>query len=159
MSTADRDVTEHRITVMLISVVVVFLVCQLPQAVQKLYTVYLVSAHGQLTTGRSLRLAIGANFCNLLVIVNSAVNFILYSALSAKFRHTFRQTFCCSRQWRCRGSASVIGTMAVPLSNTLMMDGDHPGRRHRPRVGSTDSTDKHVTCGRSQTLLDGDVDS
>jgi len=152
----DRDVSEQRITVMLISVVVVFLVCQLPQAIQKLYTVYLVSTPGALTTARLLELAIGGNFCNLLVIVNSAVNFVLYSALSAKFRQTFKLTFCCCRgagQSR-RGSsaAGVTYTEAVPLNNALMTvddDGDERRHRRRPRTVPTDLSDKLVTVETS----------
>jgi len=135
ISSSDREVTEHRITVMLISVVVVFLVCQLPQAIQKLYTVYLVSTPCALTTDRRLRLAIGANFCNLLVIVNSAINFVLYSALSAKFRQTFRRTFC-----RCRVVAPSRRRgpddceTAVPLATTV--DDARRTRLPRPTVSA-----------------------
>jgi len=150
---SDRDVTEQRITVMLIGVVVVFLVCQLPQAIQKLYTVYLVSTtpDGRLTAARRLQLAIGGNFCNLLVIVNSASNFVLYSALSAKFRDTFRRTFC-----RCRQSLyhdPVTSTSAVPLSKTMVTANSDPP----PQTAS--SHDEHVVTAETsdQTLLDGAV--
>lgn len=56
-----------------------------------------------LTSGRSgvrnmaaqrIRVIIGGNFCNLLVMINSSCNFILYSAFSAKFRATFKTMFC-----------------------------------------------------------------
>ena len=162
---SDRETTEQRITVMLISVVVVFLVCQLPQAILKLYTVYLVSTPGALTTAHRLRLQIGGNLCNLLVIVNSAVNFVLYSALSAKFRRTFERTFCC-----CRDAAgqsrrpSETGVTAVPLTTTLMSDDDRDlHSRRRPRIVLTDFGDEHVTAaetsGHSRTLLDGVINS
>lgn len=149
---ADREVTEQRITLMLIIVVVVFLVCQLPQAIQKLYTVYLISTPGALTTSRRLELTIGANICNLLVIINSAINFVLYSAFSAKFRQTFQRTFCC-----CRRSASV--DTAVPLTTKLLTVNNDP--RHR-QTATTGFGDQHLavrTSGHSRTLLDGAVNS
>jgi len=169
MRSADREANEQRITVMLISVVVVFLVCQLPQAILKLYSVYVMSTPGERTSARRLELAIGGNFCNLLVIINSAVNFVLYSALSAKFRQTFRRTFCScclggGEQVRRRSSASVTGLTSVPLTNTSMIDAgaDDPQRRRRPRNLSTDAGHDDVTpqnSGRSPALLDGAVNS
>ena len=158
---ADREASEQRITIMLISVVVVFLVCQLPQAILKLYTVYVVSTPGALTAARRLELAIGGNFCNLLVIINSAVNFVLYSALSAKFRQTFERTFCSccvggAEQVRRRSSASVTGITSVPLTNASMMDAaDDPQRRRRPPTLSTDigHDDVTATSGHGPALL------
>jgi len=164
---SDRDVTEQRITVMLISVVVVFLVCQLPQAIQKLYTVYLVSTPGAMTTARQLQLAIGGNFCNLLVIVNSAVNFVLYSALSAKFRQTFLLTFCpCYvRQARRSSATNLTGlgaTAAVPLqadtATTAVGEPKRQHRRGRPHTALTDFNHELVNAD-GQSLLDGAVNS
>jgi len=165
MRSADREVSEQRITVMLISVVVVFLVCQLPQAILKLYTVYVMSTPGALTSARRLELAIGGNFCNLLVIINSAVNFVLYSALSAKFRQTFERTFCrcCvggDERVRRRSSASVTGPTFVPLTKISMIDAaaDDAQRRRRPRNVSTDTGHDDVTAedtGLNPALLDG----
>ena len=167
---ADREVTEQRITVMLISVVVVFLVCQLPQAIQKLYTVYVASTPGAFTAERRLRLAIGGNVCNLLVIVNSAVNFVLYSALSVKFRQTFRRTFC---RWcragaggggggtaRRRSSASVVGatqTAAVPLTTAVDDETRPPLPATNRRLRRTASTDDQLVTAdtSSHTVLDG----
>ena len=156
----DRDATEQRITVMLISVVVVFLVCQLPQALTKLYSVYFVSTPGAMTRAHLLRLRIAGNVCNLLVMLNAAVNFVLYSALSAKFRQTFRRTFC-----RCsglrgggvarsrRGSASVLG---VPLTTTALDDAETTrSPRRPPRTGSTNVDDVTAAETSGQILFDG----
>jgi len=155
---ADRESTEQHITVMLISVVVVFLVCQLPQAILKLYSVYVVSTPGALTQARRLELAIGGNFCNLLVMVNSAVNFVLYSALSAKFRQTFDRTFC-----RCR-RAGGAGGLPLQTAGSRLVTVDYDGlrSRHRPHTDSTRLADDElvtpetagITCGHSQSLLD-----
>lgn len=81
---------EQAISVMLISVVVVFLLCQLPQSIQKLYAIYLES-YGLMTEEKVIRLMIQGNYFNLLVIINCSVNFVLYSACSYEFRRTFRQ--------------------------------------------------------------------
>ena len=44
---------------------------------------------------------------NLLVNVNSAVNFILYCAVGHKFRRVFLQTFCCGNVSATRSSMNV----------------------------------------------------
>jgi len=46
-------------------------------------------------------LKIAGNVFNLLVVVNSSVNFVLYSSFSSKFRVTFRRLFC-HRRLRCK---------------------------------------------------------
>lgn len=82
---------ERRITIMLISVVILFLCCQLPSAMMILYT-----ATRELrpnTNEHALVLAFG-NIFNFLMAVNSAGNFILYSLLSKKYRRTFVKLFC-----------------------------------------------------------------
>lgn len=82
---------QHLITVMLIVVVAVFLVCMLPQAMQHLLIIYLGD---NISPSTGNRLTISANIFNLLVMINSSVNFLLYSYLSIKFRRTFRLMFC-----------------------------------------------------------------
>lgn len=49
-------------------------------------------------------LKIAGNVFNLLVVINSSVNFVLYSSFSSKFRMTFRRLFCHrGRLSRCLG--------------------------------------------------------
>ena len=91
MERHNRD--QQRITVMLITVVVVFLVCQLPQAVHKLYNEYLDDTNS-MTPWHRTTLMITANYFNLLVMINCSINFVLYSSFSTKFRMTFRRLFC-----------------------------------------------------------------
>lgn len=82
---------ERRITIMLISVVILFLCCQLPSAIMILYT-----ATRELKSNsneHALVLAFG-NIFNFLMAVNAAGNFILYSLLSKKYRRTFMRLFC-----------------------------------------------------------------
>ncbi|XP_069107057.1 FMRFamide receptor-like [Argopecten irradians] len=85
-----RQATEQqKVTTMLISVVIIFLICQLPWAVLLLYK---ASASNTQAHGDSLRIA--GNICNLLVEFNSSVNFLLYSYFSSRFRRTFQSIFC-----------------------------------------------------------------
>lgn len=88
----SRD--QQKITIMLISVVIVFLLCQLPQSLQNLYEIYLDVTAGTKTAEKSLLLRITGNVFNLLVMINGACNFILYSSFSTKFRLTFSRLFC-----------------------------------------------------------------
>ena len=81
---------QHRITLMLISVVIVFLVCQLPQATLNTSFTFIDNASMKF----KLRAMIAANICNLLVQINASVNFILYSFFSTKFRRTFKRVYC-----------------------------------------------------------------
>ncbi|XP_068229267.1 G-protein coupled receptor daf-37-like [Palaemon carinicauda] len=81
---------EHKITVMLIAVVILALVCQMPTAVLLLYsTVYEPPPK---TKAFAIMRGLG-NIFNLLNAVNAAANFILYSAFSDKYRRTFLITF------------------------------------------------------------------
>ena len=51
------------------------------------------------TARQQLDFRLAATVSNLLVMVNSSCNFVLYSSLSTKFRRTFRQ-LCCTRCYR-----------------------------------------------------------
>nr|AKQ63009.1 orphan G-protein coupled receptor 14 [Platynereis dumerilii] len=84
---------QQRITIMLIGVVLVFLLCQMPQAIQNLYITYL-QVSDNLTPTRLHILTITANVFNLLVMLNSSANFLLYSFFSMKFRRTFKRICC-----------------------------------------------------------------
>ncbi|XP_076066241.1 FMRFamide receptor-like [Oratosquilla oratoria] len=81
---------ENKITVMLIAVVILALLCQLPTAILLLY----MSFHRSDPASTSFQIErILGNVFNLLATVNAACNFILYCALSDKYRRTFLLTF------------------------------------------------------------------
>ena len=91
---SERQKSEqNKITVMLIVVVIVFLTCQVPQAVQNLYITYL-QVTGRMRAHHVAIMTMTANVFNLLVMINSSINFILYSSFSMRFRRTFRRLFC-----------------------------------------------------------------
>lgn len=106
---------ENKVTITLIAVVILFLVCQTPSAIQLLWTIdYDKGDHKSpnLILGKSIELFVRFylinsyfpffhsaraainNFFNLLVNLNAASNFILYCALSDKYRKTVKAIFC-----------------------------------------------------------------
>ncbi|RZC43234.1 uncharacterized protein BDFB_008730, partial [Asbolus verrucosus] len=87
---------ENRITVMLISVVFLFLICQTPTASLLIYQNF-YEAQDEET--KNIHLALG-NIFNFLVTVNASTNFIMYCVLSKKYRTTFKSLFCERRKNR-----------------------------------------------------------
>ena len=94
-----RESEQTRITIMLIGVVLVFLLCQSPNAALLLYTTYLQSQRIQPTPCEYNNLYIAGNFVNLLVLINASINFILYSAMSSKFRRVCVRVLCFCRKY------------------------------------------------------------
>lgn len=82
-----NQVEQRKTTIMLIAVVIVFTVCQIPQAIS--LTIQSVFPHLEPTP----RLLIYNNFANCLVAVNASINFVLYCCFSDRFRSTFRSHF------------------------------------------------------------------
>ena len=139
----QRQQREQQITVMLISVVMVFLVCQLPQAITNLYMAYMMATNPSPGMVLRYRLLIVGNVCNLLVMINSSCNFILYSSFSTKFRCTFRRIFC-----RClhktpnrRDFYSETMTMTMTTGQTCARSMDNLQQK------------KHSVCSETSTGL------
>ena len=105
---------QQRVTTMLITVVLIFLVCQLPWTVLLLFR----AAHDIVKP--SVTILILGNICNLLVQINASVNFLLYSYFSSKFRCTFRKLFCRWRRKSLRKGKTPYSsnTFRTSLSNT-----------------------------------------
>ncbi|XP_063876942.1 FMRFamide receptor-like isoform X1 [Scylla paramamosain] len=112
---SDRDShsqsQENKITVMLIAVVLLALLCQLPVAVLLLYQSFYESKPS--STSYYIELGLG-NIFNLLTAINAACNFVLYCAMSDKYRRTFLRTFC-SRWYR--HPSPLHSWMATAYSN------------------------------------------
>ncbi|KAK3602760.1 hypothetical protein CHS0354_027756 [Potamilus streckersoni] len=84
-----RQSRENNVTIMLISLVIVFMICQVPALIYNVaysinYEIIKSTLHWQVLS--SLR--------NFMVTFNSTVNFILYCAFGQKFRQVFVRTFC-----------------------------------------------------------------
>ncbi|CAL8137204.1 unnamed protein product [Orchesella dallaii] len=83
---------DNKVTMTLISVVVLFLICQMPTALVLIYT----SIHVPELDSMEENILLGlGNIFNLLVAINAASNFILYTALSDRYRNRFFGIFYC----------------------------------------------------------------
>lgn len=81
---------ENKITITLIAVVILFMVCQIPTAISLIYDLF--HQIPESLDEENIRLGLG-NIFNFLVTINAACNFMLYCALSDKYRRTFLLTF------------------------------------------------------------------
>ncbi|XP_076437971.1 thyrotropin-releasing hormone receptor-like [Babylonia areolata] len=85
---------QHWITKMLVTVVLVFILCQLPGAILLLVWAYNDLAHVEVSARGKNQIYMAANVTNLLLQTNAAINFLLYSVTSSKFRRVFCRTLC-----------------------------------------------------------------
>ncbi|XP_022326458.2 FMRFamide receptor-like [Crassostrea virginica] len=97
---------QTKITCMLISVAFVFILCQLPTAATICFNTYVELSGKTLTRSEGNYLRIAGNVSNILISVNAAVNFILYSVMSTKFRKVFLRMFCKKSKYTMRKSLS-----------------------------------------------------
>ena len=109
-SSVQRE--ELQVTIMLISVIMVFLLCQLPYvfytAVQSTVNKYTWQPHYLLLRFVTI----------MLLALKSAINFVLYCCFSEKFRNALRRVLCldrCSwrkmgRNYKARASISALST-------------------------------------------------
>ncbi|CAF0952405.1 unnamed protein product [Rotaria sordida] len=78
---------QRKTTIMLIAVVIVFTVCQIPQAISlTVQSIFPVSA-------QTSEVLIYNNFANCFVAINASSNFLLYCCFSDRFRSIFRSNF------------------------------------------------------------------
>ncbi|VDK82990.1 unnamed protein product [Dibothriocephalus latus] len=77
-----RNQDKNAITITLIAVVVVFCLLNIPSAILHLVRPWFLPG--------DMRLRIAGNVSNLLLMLNSALNFFLYSMFSARFRNSFK---------------------------------------------------------------------
>ncbi len=80
---------ENSLTIMLISVIVVFMICQVPSIADNIFMVTL--SEEQLMSPVYVKITC---ISNLMVIMNSAINFYLYCVFGYKFRSVFCRIFC-----------------------------------------------------------------
>ncbi|ODM89987.1 FMRFamide receptor, partial [Orchesella cincta] len=92
----QRQREENRVTVILIAVVILFIFCQLPTAAVLIYSSF-ISLPASGSAEENILLGVG-NIFNLLVAINAASNWILYTALSGKYRRQFCYCFMSNQQ-------------------------------------------------------------
>ena len=108
-----RQSRENNVTIMLVSVVIVFMMCQVPAAVYNV--AYAIDLQ---TVKTRLGWSILSTVRNFLVTFNSAINFLLYCAFGQKFRRIFMRTFCqCFLSENDFNSITYHGTVAFTDPN------------------------------------------
>ncbi|KAK6178911.1 hypothetical protein SNE40_011392 [Patella caerulea] len=90
-----RQSRENNVTIMLVSVVIVFMMCQVPALIYNMAYAIDIEATRSMFGWKIL-----SSIRNFLVTFNSAINFMLYCALGQKFRRTFVRTFCSCISYR-----------------------------------------------------------
>lgn len=107
---------ETKITIMLIAVVILFLVCQLPVAINLIYT----SIRNIDENSNEFYIVYTFNnILNLMVALNAAGNFVLYCLLSQKYRKTLVTLFCpCFKPKRLRKCNTQQATIYSTLTTT-----------------------------------------
>lgn len=88
----DKERQTDRTTMMLLVVLLLFLLTELPQGILGLFSVLLGPDFF-----RTCYLMLG-DVIDMLTLVNSAINFILYCTMSRQFRKTFNELFC--KSWK-----------------------------------------------------------
>ena len=114
---------ENSLTIMLISVIIVFLICQVPSIVDNILMATLSK-----DVLDSLPLVKLTCISSLMVITNSASNFYLYCVFGRKFRRVFYRIFCF---WSGRGSGimeSETSLLHAPSTRNTARNGQmgHP---------------------------------
>ena len=145
---------QQKVTTMLITIVLIFMLCQLPQAVLLIYKSYLKSK-GIPHPADSFRIA--GNICNLLVQVNSSVNFLLYSYFSSKFRRTFKKLFCnWNRVLRSNTMRSLANTFNRKSSSTTGTTLTTSSTSQSRKLGGEFANDQsHVNRKMTTVIEDG----
>lgn len=135
--TTNNQRMENKITITLIAVVMLFLICQIPNSLILIYHSMNTAEHSVL---ENFIFRVLGNMSNLLIVINAAANFILYTALSAKYRRTLLTTVLrpCFPVVRRTNSASntldssLSGRGKVKLkSNTLLAPNQCPSPAKR----------------------------
>ncbi|XP_069142749.1 sex peptide receptor-related protein 2-like isoform X4 [Argopecten irradians] len=119
-----------KITMMLISIIFVFFVCQSPYVITMAYRN--IHKYTSPTILGSLTMKIVADATILMLALKSAINFILYCWFSEKFWNTFKRTFCiryCLKRYNTRRqnghtvhSADQVGSNSARKTSCMTKD-------------------------------------
>lgn len=112
---------EIGLATMLLCVVVVFLICNLLPLISNIYETFIADPPG-------LMVKIG----NLLVIINSSINFIIYVIFGRKFKRIFLKLFCSARLFGPgRDSPEFDESIITNLTNMELRNSLRHGHLHR----------------------------
>ncbi|KAK3098860.1 hypothetical protein FSP39_023800 [Pinctada imbricata] len=115
-----RQSRENNVTIMLVSVVIVFMICQVPALIYN--TAWAID--NKIVTTR-YEWEVLSTVRNFMVTLNSCVNFILYCAFGQKFRRTFVRTFCV-----CFLDVNELNSFTYPHTTVLASSAMNYGKYH-----------------------------
>lgn len=143
----NRQQKENSLTIMLISVIAVFLICQVPSIADNILAVVL-----EPETLRSPPLVKLTVISSVFVIMNSATNFYLYCLFGRKFRKVFSHMLhvwfsCCY----CvdKNKQRMNDTMVLRQSKTHRFNNGN--KQHYPTTASQDKKLHHTSSPRKNT--------
>lgn len=84
---SDKHNEHNRTTLMLFTVVVLFLITEFPQGVLTLMSSLNKAYHQEIYENLG-------NLLDMMALLNNSINFVLYCTMSRQFRHTFISIFC-----------------------------------------------------------------
>lgn len=113
----NRQRQENKMTMTLIAVVIMFCVCQTPTAVMMLTAS--VYEPPEKTPAYYVNRGLHTIF-NFLMVVNAASNFMLYCAMSRKYRRTLMITFMPFLAARHARNATLRSSVSYPRSGTIV---------------------------------------
>ncbi|XP_022160958.1 FMRFamide receptor-like isoform X2 [Myzus persicae] len=113
----NRQRQENKMTMTLIAVVIMFCVCQTPTAVMMLTAS--VYEPPEKTPAYYVNRGLHTIF-NFLMVVNAASNFMLYCAMSRKYRRTLMITFMPFLAARHARNATLRSSVSYPRSGTMV---------------------------------------
>ncbi|KAI1309464.1 Thyrotropin-releasing hormone receptor [Halotydeus destructor] len=134
-SSQSCDSARVQVVKMLVVVVAVFATLWLPYRALLVYNSFAKERYMELWF---------LMFCKTMIFVNSAINPILYNALSVKFRRAFKRMLCCDDaaavQYRMRGTMTTVHHHHHPHQRDL-------AGRHNASILTTTYSNKNVDQG------------
>ena len=88
----NRRNGETNATMILVIIIIIFILCETPELLMKLIS--LLNRHLRFINNKSTIFNTLSTINTILLVANSAVNFIVYVAYGKRFRRIMRQTFC-----------------------------------------------------------------
>ncbi|XP_013414399.1 probable G-protein coupled receptor B0563.6 [Lingula anatina] len=110
----SRADTQRRITIMLVSINIWFLICMVPSFVW--YTFNWSKGRSEVEPSLSFRIL--RVIADLFLVCNYAANFFLYAATNRQYRKTFVTVFCCQKKSFTRGITFELRTGSTSIRSS-----------------------------------------
>jgi hypothetical protein len=150
---AATSADENNVTLVMIVIVLVFIVCETPAALNQILYYVFVKDAGDSQCTHYVRFY---NICNLLVVLNSSLNFVIYCLFRRQFQQQLAELCLCQRQRRVDrdGGEGVRGRGTT--YEPSVVGGGHHRLRATEEVEMTDSGGRSITNANTNN---GDLSS